>query len=250
MLATQRELGPVEPPMSLTATVIRQLTIEIEQGRWNPGDRLPAESSMAATFGVSRTVVREAVAALKAAGLVSSRQGRGIFVVEPPSREPFLGIASDPASLEDALALLELRLALETEMSALAAERRTREELSAIEDELEELDRLIAAGDDAVDADFSFHRCVAQASGNPYFERLLAFLGTIIIPRQRIRYGLVEPATRRAYLEEIQREHRRIYAAIAAGDTAAARRQARSHMERSRARYGQLMRLGASPDQP
>ena len=111
--------------MSLTATVIRQLTIEIEQGRWKPGDRLPAESSLAATFGVSRTVIREAVSALKAAGLVSSRQGRGMFVVEPPRREPFLGITGDPASLEDALALLELRLALETEMSALAAERRT-----------------------------------------------------------------------------------------------------------------------------
>ncbi len=250
MLATHRELGPVEPSMSLTAMVIRQLTIEIEQGRWKPGDRLPPESSLAATFGVSRTVLREAVAALKAAGLVSSRQGRGMFVVEPPAREPFLGITADPASLEDALALLELRLAVETEMSALAAERRTRDELALIEAGLEELDRLIAAGDDAVDADFGFHRRIARASGNPYFERLLDFLGSIIIPRQRIRYGLVLPAKRRAYLEEIQQEHRRIYAAVAAGDPAAARRHARAHMERSRSRYGQLMRLEASRARP
>lgn len=60
---------------------------QIVAGQFKPGDRLPSEARLTQDFGVSRTVVREAVAALRSDGLVEPRQGAGVFVLTPPSEE-------------------------------------------------------------------------------------------------------------------------------------------------------------------
>src|SRR5712672_943199 len=81
-------LRPLTAPRRLTHELVERLTAEIVSGKLPPGARLPTEQEMIAATGVSRTVVREAVAALRAEGLVVTRQGAGAFVAEGV-RRPF-----------------------------------------------------------------------------------------------------------------------------------------------------------------
>src|SRR3977135_4096373 len=79
-------LRPVAPPKSLSDEVCNRLAGGIASGQRPQGAKLPSETEMMAAMGVSRTVVREAVAALRARGLVMTRQGVGAFVNPDPSR--------------------------------------------------------------------------------------------------------------------------------------------------------------------
>ena len=97
---------------------------QIERGRLRPGDRLPTEPQLAATHGVSRTVVREAVHQVKSRGLVRARQGSGVFVAAAPARA---GLRPDRCWSRSTpwCRCVELRRVLEGEMAALAAQRAT-----------------------------------------------------------------------------------------------------------------------------
>src|SRR5580765_3417187 len=119
------------PSCNLTQALISHLTSEIASGRFGPGDRLPTEQQITTATGVSRTVVREAVAALKGLGLVETKQGVGAFVSRLPRHRPF---ELDPARLQllpDVLDVLELRISIEVEAAGLAAERHTKTQLAA-----------------------------------------------------------------------------------------------------------------------
>src|SRR6187200_3618681 len=107
-------LQPLDAPRRLTAELVARLTADITSGKLPPGSRLPTEQEMIAATGVSRTVVREAVAALRADGLVVTRQGVGAFV--PENARPPLRIAFDRLSpLRAVLDVMELRTGIEIE---------------------------------------------------------------------------------------------------------------------------------------
>lgn len=198
-------------------------------------------------LGVSRTVIREAVSALRAEGLVISRQGAGVFVANASSF-PFRISLEGLSSIEDVLHVMELRLAIEVEAAALAAERATPGQAANMEAALEAIDAAIEKGEFAVREDFAFHRAVAAASGNPKFCKFLEFLGRHIIPRQSIRGSLDGPSDQERYLRRIQREHARIHQAIRCGDAPAARRAMRLHLNRSLSRYRRLAERGSTVD--
>ncbi len=196
---------------------------------------------MQAVMGVSRTVVREAVAALRAQGLVVTRQGLGAFVAGEGQPRPF---RIDPGGLKSIAAVLdvmELRMAVEVETAGLAAERATPARLRAIEDALAAAEAAVGRDEAAVGEDFLLHRAIAEATGNGQFKQFLEFLGRFIIPRRSIWVEPGLPAARRAYLDAIQNEHRAIAAAIAAQDGAAARAAMRRHLVNGRERYRRLM---------
>src|SRR5512138_2792437 len=112
-------LQPLDAPRRLTAELVARLTADITSGKLPPGARLPTEQEMIAATGVSRTVVREAVAALRAEGLVLTRQGVGAFVADH-ARRPF---RIDPVklhSLREVLEVMELRTGIEVEAAGLA----------------------------------------------------------------------------------------------------------------------------------
>jgi GntR family transcriptional regulator, transcriptional repressor for pyruvate dehydrogenase complex len=229
-------LRPLLPARNLTSEVVARIAREIRSGRLAPGARLPTEQELMAAMGVSRTVVREAVAALRAEGLVTTRQGSGAFVAADSSRVPFRIDPEGLSSIDDVLEVMELRLAIEVEAAALAAQRITPEQLAAIKDALRAIEAAIEEGGGAVNEDFTFHRAIADASGNPRFAELLEFLGRHVIPRQSIRNSL-SAAGQRLYLVRIQKEHGRIYAAIRDGDPTQARKTMRAHLTRSLNRY-------------
>ena len=233
-------MRPLRPARNLSGEVVERIAAEIRSGRLEPGARLPTEQELMAAMGVSRTVVREAVSALRAEGLVTTRQGSGAFVAADASRVPFRIDPEGLSSIGDVLDVMELRLAIEVEAAALAAERITPERLAPIGRALRAFEAAVNRGEGAIPEDFAFHRTIAAASGNPRFGELLEFLGRHVIPRQSVRVALSSPGEQRIYLMRIQKEHARIYAAIRDRHTAEARKAMRTHLTRSLTRYRRL----------
>lgn len=228
-----------QPVKNLAEQVMARLSADIRGGRLAPGTRLPTEQALTTEFGISRTVVREAVAALRADGLVVTRRGSGAYVADPTAG-PFRIVPPRATSLSDILNVMELRLAVEVQAAGLAAERAGRRQLAPIRTAWREIDAALQRGEGAVAEDFAFHRAIAEATGNDQFPRFLAYLGSHVIPRQSVRLSVDTPAERRLYLERIQTEHARIVTAISAGDPAEARRAMRDHLTRSLERYRTL----------
>jgi DNA-binding FadR family transcriptional regulator len=228
------------PPVSrgLTGEFAARLSADITSGRLAPGARLPTEQEMIAATGVSRTVVREAVAALRAEGLVVTRQGVGAFVSESP-RPPFRIEPNELGTLLEVLQVMELRTGIEIEAAGLAAERASKADLGKIADAYDAIERAIASDESGVEEDFAFHSSIAQATGNPKFQRFLDYLGRFIIPRNTVT--LVSGAVkRRQYMRTFQKEHRAILAAIEAKAVVGARAAMRRHHLNSRRRYSKL----------
>jgi DNA-binding FadR family transcriptional regulator len=227
----------VAPPRGLTRQVVDRIAADIRQRRLAPGARLPTEQAMIAAMGVSRTVVREAIAALRAQGLVTTRQGVGAFVADGAQGPPFRLESEGLRSISEVLHVMELRMGLEVEAAGLAAERAQPAQIAAIAAALEAIDGAIARDELGVREDFAFHRGIAEATGNPQFPRFLEFLGHYIIPRQSVR---TEAPSLRDYLEAIQAEHRTIFEALRDRSVSATRRAMRRHLLRSRDRYRRL----------
>ena len=226
---------------SLSQQLVDVLTDRIKQGELKPGERFPTEVELIEQYGVSRTVVREAIASLKADGLVETRHGIGTFVLDPTQR---VRVATDPQevqTIKEVLQLLEMRLCLEPEAAGLAAANRTDEDLKAIRLALDEVTRNMTAGENSTAADYEFHRSIAHASGNQYFQTALEFLGARAIPRAQVRTHHYQSLTRLKYLEAISREHENIYSAIAEGEPDKARDAMRTHLNGSLERLRQAV---------
>ena len=226
----------IKPAIKLSDQVASALEAEIREGRIQAGDKLPTEAALAQQFEVSRTVVREAISRLQAAGQVETRHGIGTFVLDTPSPS---GFRIDPATvvtLRDVLAILELRISLEVESAGLAAQRRSTEQLAAMRAALDALNENTARNGDAVASDFQFHLQIALSTGNRYFTDIMTHLGTSIIPRTRLNSARLAHDDQQQYMDRLNREHEEIYQAIARQDSEAARAAMRLHLTNSRER--------------
>ena len=231
---------PLHPPRNLTEEVVGRLSAEIIRGGLEPGARLPTEQAMMSAMGVSRTVVREAVAALRAEGLVVTRQGVGAFVAADAKRRPFRLDPNGVDSLAEAIKVMELRCAVEIEAAGLAAERGTSQQIAAVGTALDAMDQAIERGETAIDEDRAFHRAVAEATGNPQFMRFLEFLGHFVIPRQAVSDAPWRREGARPFLDLFQKEHRAIFEAIGGRSPESARGAMRRHLTNSLKRYRKL----------
>ncbi len=229
---------PRRRPRTLAQVLVGALEERIREGCLPPGEKLPTEAAIMAEFGVSRTVVREAISRLQAAGLVSTRHGVGTFVAERIAEEVSFRIAPEQlGTLHDVIALLELRIGLETEAAALAAQRRSEEQLRAMRQAIDQMEAAIASGEDAVAPDFQFHLEIARATQNTHFVQLFSTLGSTVIPRARLDEDHPEAvAQRQAFLRRVNAEHESIFDAIRASDPDAARAAMRTHLTHSRER--------------
>ncbi|WP_241996368.1 FadR/GntR family transcriptional regulator [Kribbella antiqua] len=217
----------------LAYDLVEELKRRILSGEIAPGEKLPAENSLVEEFRVSRTVVREAVSRLQAAGLVETFQGRGSFVLEVAERASGL---REVRSHRDVLELLDFRIGVESEAAGLAAQRRTEHQVKAIERALDDFKRI---GDDpsrSVEADFAFHLKVANASGNRFYTDLISSLGPMMIMLPRTRLDPAYEMSDATHLTRVVLEHENISAAIARADPDAARAAMRVHLSNTRHR--------------
>jgi GntR family transcriptional repressor for pyruvate dehydrogenase complex len=223
---------------SLAEQLETVLTARIRAGVYQPGVKLPSESEVGVESHVSRTVVREALSRLQAAGLVETRHGIGTFVLDIGTPLKFDIDPATSVTIQDALAMLELRIVLEVEAAGLAAARRSEAHLVEMRSILESFEASLAASAEAsaatVGPDFSFHLKIAEATGNRYFVEIMSSLGTATIPRNR--FTLARAASDPNYLRTIERQHFDVYEAIKARDPESARMMMRLHLAASRER--------------
>ena len=225
---------------NLAEIVVAKLSERIDSGLYAPGEKIPSSAQLCEEFGVSRTVIREALTSLKVGGRVNARQGAGVYVTEKDAKTLNYEI-SRVEDIRSAMQILELRLGVEMQSVALAAARRTPEALAEIARAYDHLETLET--DDAeveARADFDFHLAIARATRNPHFPQFLeAVIGEISFDlvlkhRQSAR-------THQTYLKKINREHAAILAAITQGDSKAAKNALALHLEESLNRYRTML---------
>lgn len=226
----------VVPGAALSEQVAQALSASIRQGRLGPGDRLPTEADLVAQFGVSRTVVREAISRLKSLGLVDSRQGSGVFV-RRAGFSPLNFDARHAESRQAVVQMAEVRRALEAEVAALAAQRRTAADLRRIRAAVNALDKAVRAGGDGVEQDVAYHRAIAEAARNPFLMSTLDYLQQFL--RGATRVTRANEARRSDFAAQVREEHEAIVRAIEAGESLEARGAAARHMDNAIVRIGQ-----------
>lgn len=227
-------------PRSLAHDVVDALAGRIRDGSLGQGEKLPTEAAIMEEFGVSRTVVREAISRLQAAGLVETRHGVGTFVVGMGDAAAFRISPDQLGTLQDVIEVLELRIAVETESAALAAVRRTPANVQALSTALQAFITALEEGRDAVGPDYQFHLEVARATQNRHFIELMGQLGGMMIPRARLEPPGPMTPERQAYLRRVNAEHESIVDAISRQDPEAARAAMRTHLANSRERRRRL----------
>lgn len=236
-MAVERKSGE-----NLTDRVAIALRGMITADKMQPGDKLPTERALIESFGVSRTVVREALSRLQADGLVESRQGAGVFVRRQPDLSGQEGIW--PGKIEkisEILEILELRAAVEIEAAGLAADRRSFAQEAKIKEAYDDITASIDHGSLAEDQDYAFHLAIAEASGNRYFVDFLNFLGKRTIPRAEFLRQGYDLTRQIELIRDVHAEHLQILRAISNRDIQAAREAMRTHLVGSRERYRALM---------
>jgi GntR family transcriptional regulator, transcriptional repressor for pyruvate dehydrogenase complex len=219
--------GQIQRSEHLPSRIAAEIGSQIAEGRLNAGEKLPTEHLLAKTFGVSRSVVREAIAQLRHEGLVETRQGVGAFVTDPQQRR---SIRIEQAALtdhENFRNLFQLRMPLEIEAARLAAIHHTPEQLAQLDEALDNMKGAFKWTDAGIAADLAFHKILAAATQNDYFSLVLGFIG------ERIA-STIALARTRTVLEEIVEitiaEHQALRDAIAARDPVAAREAMRTHI--------------------
>ncbi|EJB07081.1 transcriptional regulator [Rhizobium leguminosarum bv. trifolii WSM597] len=235
------KLDKVNRGPHLSTLVASSISREIAQGRLKPGDQLPTEQQLAQTFGVSRNVVREAIARLRSEGRIWSQQGRGAFVADQPNATT---LTIDYEALQQAAAfqsLFELRGILEVEAAALAAKRRTGDDLTAMKEALVTMRDAPYGSVMWLKTDLEFHKTVAAATGNLYMVQFLMFVS------ERVRESILASGNQQRS-EDLAAvtlgEHQRILDAIEAGDGDEARDAMRAHL------HGAANRVGLAGEQP
>lgn len=194
----------------------------VRSGEWELGAKLPGETTLAPQLGVGRSTVREAIRQLAGRGVLTTRQGAGVFVAAldaPEDWDAVLGRA-------DIVSVIEARAAIESEAAALAAARRTPAELRAIRRALADRGGRRAEIPDHVDADTAFHRSIVAAAHNP----ILLELFDGFTPR--LRQAMIDMLRIRASFgdDEDHAAHERLADAIAARDAKAASALSREHL--------------------
>jgi DNA-binding FadR family transcriptional regulator len=213
----------------------------IAKGELKPGEKLPSESGLTQQHQVSRTVIREAIASLRADGLVEVRHGVGVFILtpQPGLQRSLRGV--DPGRVSSIIEMLEVRAAIEIEAAGLAAGRCSPAQQELIFECLDTMNQQIAEGISTVESDRAFHLAIADSTNNPRFRELLEAIGRQMIPRSLLQDDQRD-ASPADYLSQILEEHETIARAIAHRNDATAREAMRTHLKGSQQRYRSLMR--------
>ncbi|MGJ4859531.1 FadR/GntR family transcriptional regulator [Labrys sp. La1] len=240
---------------TLTGRTIKALKTHIAEGQLAKGHKLGSLNELSQTFGVSRTVIREAVSALRSDGIVEARHGVGVFVVAPPTpaSETHAELEAEAALAPLArlktsfMDLLELRMAFEVHAAGLAASRRSWAQESNIWNAARQFEASLDDEDSLDDLDFVFHRSIAEATNNGAFIEFFNLMSLKILPQPAFSRELNPALITPGYIQNTVVEHRAICEAISVGNPELAREAMRAHLNRSHLRYRGFSDDNASP---
>ena len=207
-----------------------RLSIEIESfimdGTLKSGDRLPAERDLAASLGVSRVSIRQALHELQTRGLIDRRPGRGTIILSSTEASDSTGATIATAftsQIRSIGSIMELRAIIEPPIAGLTAARATLRDIVQLRNLVDQMSLDISV-DKYSELDRSFHQAIAQYTHNPLLSMLNEQIATFIAPS---RSSTLQTKKRRRSSTE---QHRRIFEAIAVHDVEGAKREADAHI--------------------
>ena len=169
---------------NLVQMVFDALKENILAGKFKEGDCLPTQELLAQQFGVSRTVMREALNKLSSLGLIESHQGRGTFIRSPDAKvvmEPmFHALMLDETSTRE---LIETRYYLEPIIARLAAKDAEPQQITALQELIGLMEQHYRHGDIEAFAreDLAFHLTLAECSKNSILQRILGIIRDMLL---------------------------------------------------------------------
>lgn len=215
-----------------TEIILEQIKDLIIDGQLVPGDRFLTEAELTERFQVSRTSVREALAALSLTGILEIRQGEGIFVKSASPNSVIEPLSFIFLLEKDQLQnILEVRKALEVEAVGLAAERRDEEDLVRLKSLVEQMKKDLPEAKHSEQLDLEFHLTLARASKNPLINRLMNTVQEIMGQTLQVTRALWMAATAGTALRLFE-EHRDIYNAVQSQDSEKARSLTYEHLRK------------------
>lgn len=217
-----RHIEPVRR-LKVSDSVAAQLEQLIEQGQYQPGDKLPPERALAEQFVVGRSSMREALRLVEANGLLRTEHGIGVFVVSNTKSAPMLSelLLFDDFTVPE---LFEARLSLERDAAGMAARRITDNEAEELQRILDEAGNPSLSNDAFVKLDAELHRAIVKATKNRIWERVYESIMPLFITYS---HRVIQLPGRR---ESAHNSHRRIVAAILARSVREARSAAVKHI--------------------
>lgn len=236
--ATDRAAPALRADRLLADKVYEDLIQLLGTPGFEPRARLPGETALSQRLGVSRPVLRQALARLRDEGRIYARKGSGNFVTDAlPQARPLS--LSTLENIADIRAFLEFRCFMEGEAAARAALARSADEMHHVRLCRARFEQALADGSDAVEEDVAFHDAVAQACGNRFFGMTMNALA----PQTRFSIGLSRSLAGRPQglrRTGVCREHAAVELAIEQQDPAAARQAMEAHLRGGIARlFGQ-----------
>jgi GntR family transcriptional regulator, transcriptional repressor for pyruvate dehydrogenase complex len=232
------EFKNVRSSGKLSELVRAQLEEAILSGKVKVNEQLPTETDLGVSFGVSRTVIREALQRLEGQGLVHSRIGSGSYV-SPYPMERMTTVLRRFAALnphaESFMNLLDLRIVIETETCGRLAERQDADAISDLRVLVKRMAQNRKQLDEFAKADMGFHLRISEAAGNPFFPIILEPLKDLGKAYSLATYETDE------IIERTCQEHRGILQAVEDGDVETARTRMRDHIAFSRTHYLELL---------
>jgi GntR family transcriptional regulator, transcriptional repressor for pyruvate dehydrogenase complex len=217
---------PLARSPRLSDKVAEAMLETILERQLRPGDPLPSERELGEQYGVSRTVVREAVRALTARGVVDARAGRGLTVAQVDAEDVSTSMRLYLHGLEEIPYEMvhEARAMIEIQIAGQAAERATDEELAELQEIAEGLRRYRDDPERRPLLDVEFHRTLARLTHNELYLIMLDSIGDILLEIRRATFALPNDA------ERAHRQHKRIVEAVVKRDPEAAREAMREHL--------------------
>ena len=205
----------------------------ILEGEYKEGERLPTEHALAERFETSRPTVREALARLRADGIIVTRHGSGTTVARRP--DPDVRRFAPLETLSDIRRCYDFRIVTESGAAELAAQMAEADDIAAIQHAWDELERVIETQGIGAKDDFAFHLAVARASKNQFFITMMSFIEEQIVFSMNLsrNLSLVKTLERQRL---VQAEHLAVLDAIRSKDAAAAGEAMRLHLEHARDR--------------
>ena len=235
-----------EPQNNRRYVVIgNELREQLANHVYDVGDRLPTEREIAESYGVSRTVIREAIIMLEIEGLVEVRKGSGVYVTSLPlsTVSPFQNTnnVTDSANLVSAFSsltgtdigpfeLLQARQLIESNIAEFAALQITKSEIDAIKQVLQKERRSLEIGDSNEDYDRQFHILVAEATKNTFFSDVVKLMWRMRLESKmwaQLHTHIDTIDYRKAWLNE----HAMILSALQKKDAVAAKQAMWQHFE-------------------
>ncbi|MCM3714328.1 FadR family transcriptional regulator [Alkalihalobacillus oceani] len=217
----------------ISEEIVHHICNMVHDGDLQSGSKLPSEGTLAEKFGVSKTVVREAMSVLKTSGVIKGLPGSGNFINNLDGGLFVTSIAPALLDKESVLEIFELRRGLEIEAASLAADRATLEEI----EELREINRKLSEAkilEETIEQDFRFHECLIKATHNSSFIKVFSTISTLF--KNGIKENKMKSINIPGRQAEGVDEHNKIIESIQEKNSQQARKNMRNHLQNNELR--------------